>query len=69
MTSKEKCQLLLENIPAKNFDSIMQAFSESENKSDDELIDIIEDELQIDESEASLNLANLKFNDDRDKDL
>ena len=47
----------------------MQAFSESENKSDDELIDIIEDELQIDESEASLNLANLKFNDDRDKDL
>jgi hypothetical protein len=69
MTSKEKCQLLLENIPAKNFGSIMQAFSESENKSDDELIDIIEDELQIDESEASLNLANLKFNDDRDKDL
>ena len=41
MTSKVKCQLLLENIPAKSFGNIMQAFSDTENQTSDELVDII----------------------------
>ncbi|CAG5114417.1 Oidioi.mRNA.OKI2018_I69.chrUn_3.g17232.t1.cds [Oikopleura dioica] len=69
LNDKEKCQLILENIPTKSFGPILESFSQTANKNYEDLLSVLENELQIDEAEASMSLANLKFEESRDKDL
>ena len=69
LTDKEKCQLILQNIPFASFGPIMDDFQQENDKTFENLKDIIEDQIQLDEMEAGVTLQNTKFDENRDKDM
>lgn len=69
LTDKEKCQLILQNIPFASFGPIMDDFQQEDEKTFKNLKDIIEDQIQLDEMEAGVTLQNTKFDENRDKDM
>ncbi|CBY43298.1 unnamed protein product, partial [Oikopleura dioica] len=69
LTDTQKCQLILQNVPFASFGPIMDEFQQENSKTFENLKQIIEDQVELDEMEASVTLQRTKFDENTDRDM